>query len=135
MGKGTASYNTERSKMKKTPKQKLIKKLEKQNKEKFEIEVYEKYGNKCFCGLSATEIHHYIPVSVCLGMRYFVPNGVPICRKCHSLLKFNQGSEIDAKIILTRGDFWLAEIVATREYWRKNQITNKLKFLEDSLED
>jgi len=119
----------------KKPRQKLIKKLEKQNKAKFEIEVYEKYGNKCFCGLSATEIHHYIPVSVCLGMRYFVPNGVPICRKCHSLLKFNQGSEIDAKIILTRGENWLKDILTKRDYWSQNKITNKLKFLEDRLED
>jgi len=88
------------------------------------------WGNKCeVCQKPAIDPHHYISRSASLGLKYNIMNCVPLCKKCHSQLKWKDASAIDAQICLSRGEDWIKYILAMKEYFKKNPVRKTKKFL------
>jgi len=93
-----------------------------------------KWGDKCVsCNRPASDPHHYIPKSVCLGLRYDTDNCVPLCCLCHSLIKFNQGAVIDGFIIKNRGVKWFDNLIEKKKLYQKMPVKNNQMWLKQVL--
>lgn len=66
---------------------------------------------KCeICGGELSCGHHFIPKSVSSFLRYYWPNIIPICVKCHIGIELRKAHLITAKIVLGRGAEWLKDL-------------------------
>lgn len=81
------------------------------------------------CGKIAYCCHHFIPKSIASALRYYLPNGVKICKECH--FKIHNGDMvIVAKILEKRGKKWLEDLKEKR----KQQIRVNKKYFEDIIQ-
>ena len=70
--------------------------------------VVKKLYPKCLlCGADTEVAHHFIKKSVSSYLRYFLPNLIPLCKKCHFRLHFNDEGLWNGKIALKKGKRWL----------------------------
>ena len=91
------------------------------------------------CGTnSAVHPHHYIPKSVCGGLRLNISNGVPLCARCHLLIHLQSDPEITIKIKEKRGKKWYDNLLAEKKKIRHSFLgikyyEKKIKELEEIL--
>lgn len=92
----------------------LKQRLEKQANGLWILASIRKWGKFCYCGTSFISIHHFIPKSRCLALKFDVDNGCPICRACHWVIHSSPDTlkrrEVEDRIIDKRGPDWLAYI-------------------------
>ena len=106
---------------------KKLKKLKRELDRLWVEKAFEKYGRKCLiCGKEATEVHHFIPKSLSLNLRWDLDNAVPICRKCHFNLHNRSDPYLNLIIVFIRGKDWLDRIIKKR----KKKVKFNLKYLQ-----
>ena len=96
-------------------------------------------GITCLCcGRPAAHMHHYIPKSKSLALRYDLLNAIPLCNKCHYSIHFSNNPEVIrqlCEIIRKRkGEEWCFYIETKRREQAKNALwyfEPILKHLED----
>jgi len=93
------------------------------------------------CGARAVQVHHFLPKGCHGHLRYSVPNGIPICMRCHFILT-HKDSSLQAEIVAKKGEEWynnLKELdkerptsFATIGYYEKTieTLTKTLKLLQ-----
>lgn len=93
----------------------------------WQISLLEK--NKfCFlCGALAQVIHHYIPKSVSSALRYYIPNGIPLCNKCHCHLHSSPDPTKNLTIKQKKGDKWWKDLQKERQ----KQIKPSIKYYQE----
>jgi len=67
------------------------------------------------CGKPAEVIHHYTPKSVSSALRYYAPNGIPLCNGCHCRLHRSGDPEYGNKIRDKMGIDWLEDLRKERQ--------------------
>lgn len=76
--------------------------------------------DKCeVCGGELSCGHHFIPKSVSSYLRYYWPNIVPICVKCHVAIELRKSHDLTAIIVLKRGQEWLDDLRAKKSIYVK----------------
>ena len=58
----------------------------------------------------ATVVHHFIPKSHCLAVRYYIPNGIPLTYEQHLQIHSNKRKELEEQIIQILGISWRADL-------------------------
>lgn len=67
---------------------------------------------KCMsCGAIAEVGHHFFPVSTASGLRYYLPNVVPVCKKCHFQHHSKFDPSIHARIMFRLGKEWYNDLL------------------------
>lgn len=98
-----------KKKLKKAPSKKYLRnKCDQKAKEK----AMEREEGICeVCGDTyGTTAHHYFYRSSCGHLRFYLPNLVILCRKCHFLLHFKDPKIIENKIIAKKGQEWIDDL-------------------------
>lgn len=86
----------------------------------------------CFFGKHTYNcLHHFVRKSQSLNTRYDFDNGIPICKECHCSIHQGQNSEIEARLVLTKGEQWLNQLSKRKHII----ITDKLNFLRKAKEE
>ena len=63
------------------------------------------------CGMPATVGHHFVFKSTSTRLRYYLPNIISLCQKCHYVLHQNKMQTLmSGKIIEKRGLDWFRDI-------------------------
>jgi 5-methylcytosine-specific restriction endonuclease McrA len=66
--------------------------------------------------------HHFVPKSNSNALRYYLPNIIPICRRCHSKVH-TQPHLVEPKICFTLGKDWYDDLMAKKgEYVKANLL-------------
>lgn len=81
------SYLKRKKKLRrKSKKNSVLGKLEKECRRAWLVAVFKKYGKYCeVCGEPAYTAHHFFRFQAYPPLRYELANGVPICQRCHTL--------------------------------------------------
>ena len=87
------------------------KKLEKEADILWHKRVLEEYGETCtFCNNEAYCGHHFYFKGNYPNLRYYIPNGIPICQCCHYKLHKNDPKEMEDIVRERRGKEWQEDI-------------------------
>jgi len=98
-----------------------------------------RYGDRCLiCGAPMSEFHHFIPKSKCGLLKYDIENGVPVCRKHHSILHYITKNPVDVANLVNviekkRGKEWRAYIDRKQEENRNMGGYKSIKWLEEQI--
>ncbi|KKR09464.1 MAG: hypothetical protein UT43_C0001G0010 [Parcubacteria group bacterium GW2011_GWC1_39_29] len=92
-----------------------IKKLRQQADKLFQENGLKNKPSCEVCDKPAKVVHHYTPKSVSSALRYYAPNGIPLCNGCHMRLHRSGDPEYNNKIIAKRGKFWLVDLRGERQ--------------------
>ena len=77
------------------------------------------------CGAKALQLHHFFPKGSYLFLRYYEPNLVSLCMKCHFILTHRGDPIIEQAIIKNRGQKWY-DLLEEKAKQRPNKtITSK----------
>ena len=89
-------------------------------------------GDRCeLCGQQASTVHHYIPKSRSEATRYYIPNGVPICKGCHKKIHA-WDPHLSGKIVALRGLGWRDELEIRSRDIVSGRVT--IKYLKENIE-
>jgi 5-methylcytosine-specific restriction endonuclease McrA len=91
---------------------KLTKKYYKNKCEKLLTPISLKINPNCLlCGNIATVGHHFVFKSTSTRLRYYLPNIISLCQKCHYLLHQNKNQTLySGRIIEKMGLDWFRDI-------------------------
>jgi len=67
------------------------------------------------CGSEASTAHHFIPRSQSNATRYYLPNGISICQKCHFQHHTKGDPSIHAELIKLKGWDWYNDLQLKRQ--------------------
>ena len=97
---------------------------------------FEKWGRICTCCSEvANAVHHFVPKSLSLNLRYDPENGVPLCtgiKSCHYKMHGFDPTEtyrLNDLIVKKRGEVWHEYI----ENNRRVKVKNNIVWLNDTL--
>lgn len=82
------------------------------------------------CGSLAQVIHHFFPKSIASSLRYYLPNGIPLCNRCHFVLH-NGDPTVPAKILEVKGEGWLNDLIKKR----KEVVQTTVGYFEDTIKN
>lgn len=92
-----------------------------------------KYPYCLVCGGKTSEMHHFIPKSRSLFLRYKSKNLIPLCKSCH--FKHHNGDpDIHIIILQKRGIDWYNKLKKERYKIFKNTLEN-LRGIEEKLKE
>jgi len=75
--------------------------------------VMREYGEQCtFCINEAYCGHHFYFKGNHPEIRYYIPNGIPICQSCHFKIHQNDPKEMEDIVRIKRGKEWEADLKA-----------------------
>ena len=104
----------------------------KRDLDKLVQEIYvRKYPYCLVCPNKTSEMHHFIPKSRSLFLRYDECNLIPLCKKCHCSHHFGD-PDIHIIILQKRGIDWYNSINKDRHRIMKNTLEN-LRVIEEKL--
>lgn len=127
-----------------------MKPLSKLNKEQlhklalkmWQLAVIKRFGNQCaICGQPAEQIHHFIPTHSHAGLKYFIENGIPLCKKHHYLIHHSHNPyeiyKLVKQIIDSRDEDFIA-VIETKfkqasHKWLKKDLLKVIDDLENYL--
>jgi len=80
----------------------------------------------------ATEcIHHFLPKSLGLSLRWYVKDGIPVTVKQHNEIHGKDGKKMEERIIEIKGKEWLKDLYAQRmklaKYAKEEDIIKHIK--------
>lgn len=81
--------------------------------------------------------HHFVSVKNSLALRYYLPNSIPICKQCHSLVHC-QPHLVEPKICFKLGQEWYEDLMEVKRRGVKfnlEWITNRLEELRGLIKD
>ena len=118
---------------KKKKKKKKDKRIQlKRDLDKLIQEIYvRKYPRCLVCPNKTSEMHHFIPKSRSLFLRWDERNLIPLCKKCHCSHHFGDVT-IHATILKKKGWEWYDSINKDRHKIMKNTLEN-LRSIEQKL--
>ena len=95
---------------------------------------FKKWGKRCLiCNMPADDLHHFIPKSSSLMLKYDVNNAIPLCRKHHDIIHFGPNKIEKDKVIDTikkkRGKKWVQYI----EKMKNVRTTKSIQWLEEQI--
>lgn len=61
------------------------------------------------CGRKTQVAHHHFKKERCLTLRYNFKNLIPLCNKCHFLMKWEEGI-MSCKVMLIKGVDWFTDL-------------------------
>ena len=97
-----------------------------------------KYNNRSILGGEATLIHHFLPKSSGLSLRWYLPNGVPLNIEQHNII---HSSDPQAKvyidyIINLKGKSWVENLKKQRskicKYLRYDEVMRHISMIDDN---
>ena len=95
-------------------------------------EIYVRKHPYCLvCGDKTSEMHHYVPKSRSLFLRYKSKNLIPLCKSCHFKHHFGDPA-IHVTILKKKGWEWYDDINKDRHKIMKNTLGN-LRAIEEKL--
>jgi hypothetical protein len=66
------------------------------------------------CGINPVQVgHHFISKKSSNALRYYLPNIIPLCNKCHSLVTF-QPHLVEPKICFILGEEWYNDLMEVK---------------------
>lgn len=88
-----------------------VKKYSQAQCDSFLTPIIKKMFPRCLlCNAETQVAHHFIKKSVSSYLRYYLPNLINLCTKCHMRLHFNDEGLWNGKIALTKGKEWLDDL-------------------------
>lgn len=110
---------------------KSVKSLKREADKKLQEKVVRDNPRCLLCGDRTFAGHHFIFKSQSNNLRYYQPNLVPVCIKCHYKIHHRQDPEIINKIIRIKGQAWADDL-----YSRRHTICKMNKgYLKDILKE
>ena len=91
-----------------------------------------KYPYCVVCNNKTDEMHHFIPKSRSLYLRYDKRNLIPLCKRCHCLHHVSGDVNIHATILKKKGWKWYESINRDRYKVIKDTLEN-LRAIEEKL--
>ena len=127
---------TKLRKFSKNPKAKLRRKAD----DLLQDYIRAKYGKDyCLnCGSEYVQVgHHFVAKKNSNALRYYLPNIIPLCNKCHSLITC-QPHLVEPRICFTFGEDWYENLMIVKRAGIKENISwyeTNIKILEDMLNE
>ena len=86
------------------------------------------------CGERAVTVgHHFISKANSMALRYYIPNIIPVCAQCHSLVHC-QPHLVEPKICYKLGEAWYQDLLETKRQrikFNRGWITLQLQILQE----